>query len=41
MFGTPIRPYFVGYFADIDTLLQNATIVPAKVDIIVNPCSPL
>ena len=36
------RPYFIGYFADVKTLLHNCKgIVPLKVDIIVNPASPL
>lgn len=40
-FGPFIRPFFVGYFADINTLLHNAAIVPDKVDIVLNPCSPI
>lgn len=41
IFGPPIRPFFVGYFADVQTLLHNAAIVPEKVDIVLNPCSSL
>ncbi|KAH9598974.1 hypothetical protein LSM04_004870 [Trypanosoma melophagium] len=41
VFGPLLRPFFVGYFADIDTLLHNASIVPDKVDIILNPCSAI
>ncbi|EPY22911.1 hypothetical protein STCU_05340 [Strigomonas culicis] len=39
-FGPFVRPFFVGYFADVDTLLHNASIVPEKVDIVLNPTSP-
>lgn len=41
LFGPPKRNYFVGYFADTETLLRNASIVPQKVDIILNPGSVL
>ncbi|ORC90172.1 uncharacterized protein TM35_000092220 [Trypanosoma theileri] len=41
VFGPLLRPFFVGYFADIDTLLHNASIVPDKVDIVLNPCSAI
>lgn len=41
MFGPFTRPFFVGYFADVETLLCNASIVPEKVDIVLNPCSPI
>ncbi|RNC53019.1 hypothetical protein TcCL_ESM09692, partial [Trypanosoma cruzi] len=36
-----LRPFFVGYFADVDTLLHNASIVPENVDIVLNPVSPI
>ena len=36
------RPYFIGYFADVKTLLHNCKgVVPMRVDIVVNPASPL
>ncbi|RNF13131.1 uncharacterized protein Tco025E_06315 [Trypanosoma conorhini] len=41
VFGPLLRPFFVGYFADVDTLLHNASIVPASVDIVLNPASPI
>ncbi|KAG8342860.1 hypothetical protein TRVL_06310 [Trypanosoma vivax] len=41
VFGPLVRPFFVGYFADTDTLLHNASIAPEKVDIILNPASPI
>lgn len=41
MFGPLLRPYFVGYFADVETLLQNASIAPEKADIVLNPTTPL
>lgn len=41
MFGPLLRPYFIGYFADVETLLQNASIAPEKTDIIVNPTTPI
>jgi hypothetical protein len=41
MFGPLLRPYFVGYFADVETLLRNASIAPEKADIVLNPSSPL
>nr|CCC89869.1 conserved hypothetical protein [Trypanosoma congolense IL3000] len=41
VFGPPLHPFFVGYFADVETLLHNASIVPEKVDIVLNPCSPI
>lgn len=41
MFGPFIRPFFVGYFADIETLLSNASIAPEKVDIVLNPSTPI
>ncbi|KEG14408.1 hypothetical protein DQ04_00481030 [Trypanosoma grayi] len=41
MFGPLLRPFFVGYFADVDTLLHNASIVPERVDIVLNPSSPI
>lgn len=41
MFGPLIRPYFIGYFADVETLLRNASIAPEKADIVLNPSSPL
>ncbi|RNF04057.1 hypothetical protein TraAM80_05334 [Trypanosoma rangeli] len=41
VFGPLLRPFFVGYFADVDTLLHNASIVPANVDIVLNPTSPI
>lgn len=40
-FGAFRHPFLIGYFADISTLLHNASIVPAKVDIVVNPASPI
>ncbi|CCW59623.1 unnamed protein product [Phytomonas sp. EM1] len=40
-FGPFVYPHFIGYFADVDTLLHNASIVPEKVDLILNPFSPL
>jgi hypothetical protein len=40
-FGPFVRPFLIGYFADISTLLHNAAIVPEKVDIVVNPGSPI
>ena len=40
-FGPFIRPYFVGYFADVETLLSSTSIVPEKVDVVLNPQSPL
>ncbi|KAL7706918.1 hypothetical protein N2W54_004449 [Lotmaria passim] len=40
-FGPFLHPFLVGYFADIATLLHNAAIVPEKVDIVVNPGSPI
>ena len=41
MFGPFIRPFFVGYFADVETLLSNVSIAPEKVDIVLNPCTPI
>ncbi|KAG5473768.1 hypothetical protein LSCM1_04398 [Leishmania martiniquensis] len=41
MFGPFLHPFLVGYFADVSTLLHNASIVPEKVDIVLNPASPL
>ncbi|CCW67397.1 unnamed protein product [Phytomonas sp. Hart1] len=41
IFGPFTRNHFIGYFADVDTLLHNASIVSEKVDIILNPFSPL
>ncbi|RNC42736.1 hypothetical protein TcCL_NonESM07601 [Trypanosoma cruzi] len=41
VFGPLLRPFFVGYFADVDTLLHNASIVPENVDIVLNPVSPI
>jgi hypothetical protein len=41
MFGPLLRPYFVGYFADVETLLRNASIAPERADIVLNPSSPL
>lgn len=40
-FGPFLRPFLLGYFADISTLLHNAAIVPEKVDVVVNPGSPI
>ncbi|KAG5474055.1 hypothetical protein CUR178_04166 [Leishmania enriettii] len=40
-FGPFLHPFLVGYFADVSTLLHNASIVPDKVDIVLNPASPL
>ncbi|KPA80454.1 putative mitochondrial hypothetical protein [Leptomonas pyrrhocoris] len=40
-FGPFLHPFLLGYFADISTLLHNAAIVPEKVDIVVNPGSPI
>lgn len=41
-FGLPfLRPYCIGYFADVHTLLHNASILSEKVDIILNPGSPI
>lgn len=39
-FGPFVFPFFIGYFADVNTLLHNAAIVPEKVDIVLNPTSP-
>ncbi|CAC9508093.1 conserved hypothetical protein [Leishmania infantum JPCM5] len=41
MFGPFLHPFLIGYFADVSTLLHNASIVPEKVDIVLNPASPL
>ncbi|CBZ23925.1 conserved hypothetical protein [Leishmania mexicana MHOM/GT/2001/U1103] len=41
MFGPFLQPFLIGYFADVSTLLHNASIVPEKVDIVLNPASPL
>ncbi|AIO00058.1 hypothetical protein LPMP_291070 [Leishmania panamensis] len=40
-FGPFLHPFLIGYFADVSTLLHNASIVPEKVDIVLNPASPL
>lgn len=40
-FGPFLHPFLLGYFADITTLLHNAAIVPEKVDVVVNPGSPI
>ncbi|KPI89834.1 hypothetical protein ABL78_1097 [Leptomonas seymouri] len=40
-YGPFLYPFLLGYFADISTLLHNASIVPEKVDIVVNPGSPI
>ncbi|CBH10218.1 hypothetical protein, conserved [Trypanosoma brucei gambiense DAL972] len=40
-FGPLLHSFFVGYFADTETLLHNASIVPEKVDIVLNPASPI
>jgi hypothetical protein len=40
-FGAFTRPYFVGYFGDVETLLSSTSIVPEKVDVVLNPQSPL
>lgn len=41
MFGPFVRPFFVGYFGDVETLLSNVSIAPEKVDIVLNPCTPI
>lgn len=41
IFGPFTHAFFPGYFADVNTLLHNAAIVPEKVDIVLNPCSPI
>ncbi|KAG5490448.1 hypothetical protein JKF63_00568 [Porcisia hertigi] len=41
MFGPLLHSFLIGYFADVSTLLHNASIVPEKVDIVLNPASPL
>jgi len=35
-YGMFERPFFVGYFADTDTLFHNLSVVPEKVDIVVD-----
>lgn len=41
-FGRPfLHPFCIGYFADVYTLLHNASILSRKVDIVLNPGSPI
>lgn len=41
-FGKPfLRSFCIGYFADVHTLLHNASILSSKVDIVLNPGSPI
>lgn len=39
--GPFLHPFFIGYFTDIHTLLHSTAELPDRVDIVLNPASPL
>ena len=41
VYGAFDKPYLYGYYGDTQTMLQNASMVPEKVEIVINPASPL